>query len=648
MIRDAIEVTKESEKDGTEFFFKEDKAEGEFSFYVLKRILQGSGGSIYLFITYVIIPFYLIVCARKSRENLFDWGDVFYKDPDNPVKDSKILWAAFFWYSISWVPSAINKLTVFWSFLWLGRQLHSKMSFRLLHAKINNFLKRVPMGVFINRFSNDIDTVDKKMADNFFDVSFYIPKTCLNIYSVVDGLKTWFTIIPLLVYTAISVVMRNKYMNVKRDMARLFQLTRSPVIGLGAASISGGPVIRSLGNQKYIEAKSEHLIDENSKNRLIEIASDAWFEITLAVFNCFVVLLPSYGILVWLVYSESKKKTLDVEILGEDPSDRNLTDLSFFMVMIVAFSNDLTFLLKCICLSEGNFVSVERCCNFEQIEPEKGYKSYKEDERIFEEPIKSIKRARETLRAHERKNLFKTGEIEIKGVHAKYPTSREDVLKDINLHIKSGEKIGIVGRTGAGKSSFIKLLWRGLEHHKGYIRIDGINSKTVDLKEYRDQFTVISQQTSLFEGSIAINISPTPLKSEKIREIEDLFLRLKFPESKLEEPGLGFKLETDASNLSEGEKQILSFVRGVYNKRQIVIMDEASAYVDNSIEKEIRDITDQRFQGCTMFIIAHRIQSVMKCDKILVMGDGKVLEFDAPEVLLSDPNTEFSKICQRI
>ena len=345
--------------------------------------------------------------------------------------------------------------------------------------------------------------------------------------------------------------------------------------------------------------------------------------------------MPCYGILLATLYYT------DID------DDQQFNNLTIFMMMIVDFSNQLVLLLKKLSFTEGKLVSVERCHQFEKIEPETGYLSFADDAKVFETPKRDLAIAKAVLRRHKRVEMFSEGGIELRGVSARYPTGSKDVISNITLSIRAKEKVGIVGRTGAGKSTFIKLLWRGMDFYQGEIEIDGQDISRIDLKRFRDQITVISQQTNLFEGTIAENISPKPMSAERLKETEELLRKLKFPASKLEIQNLEFHLETDASNLSEGEKQIISYVRGVYNKRRIVILDEASAYVDNETEKGFKELAEEEFRDSTVFIIAHRIQTVIDCDKILVLEDGRVLEFDTPAALLADPRTEFYKICQK-
>ena len=614
------------------YFLKEDKAKGSISWAVLNRTFKGSGGYLWFFFTYFVVPFSLIYGYYQLRYTSLDWGESFTEKGE---KNNKEVREVGYWAIYISILGFLKRYCVFISLVWLGRSMHAKMVFRILHSKINEFMKRIPMGQIMNRFSNDIDVIDKEVGDYLFWLNYILPKCYLNLYSIVFGVQNPFMVFPPIIFLIIAFTMRTRYMAPKREITRLFQITTSPVIGLGSSCIIGGPVIRCIKNEAYLQDKMEDNINENTKNYIMDIGLDGWFTNNLALFDLFIVQIPSYALLLWTLYD----KDFD--------SKEDFKKLTLFMLLIVDFATDLGEFLNYACMAEGKFVSVERCAKFEQIDPEPGYLSYKKDAAVFEQPKKNLKEAKAVLKKYRRQELFPRGLIELRNVSARYPTGTKDVVDDVSITFEPGEKIGIVGRTGAGKSTFIKLLWRGMEPYKGEIKIDGQDISKIDLKTFRDQITVISQQTNLFEGSIADNISPEPMSEQKIRETENILRRLKFPSKKLEIADLKFHLETDASNLSEGEKQIISYVRGVYNKRRIVILDEASAYVDNETEKGFKELAETEFGDSTVLIIAHRIQTVINCDKILVLGGGRVLEFDSPQDLLADSSSEFYQICKK-
>jgi ABC-type multidrug transport system fused ATPase/permease subunit len=282
------------------------------------------------------------------------------------------------------------------------------------------------------------------------------------------------------------------------------------------------------------------------------------------------------------------------------------------------------------------------------IRPEIGYKQFEEEKRNFNKALRNKKKALRNLKKEIRNRSYKVerGEIKFKGVYAKYPSSQKYALKDINLVIPAGQKVGVVGRTGAGKSSFIKLLWRGLKAKKGEITVDDVVIDAIGLKEYRTQLTVIAQTPSLFEGTIASNISQTPMKPKEIQKIKEKMLEIGFSRTKLEKKNLSFKVETEGANLSQSEKQIICLMQSIRKKKKIVILDEATAYVDKKIEKKFQKMMDERFEGSTVFLVAHRISNILDCDRILVFDSGRIVEDGSVEELLANKQGMFYSMVQ--
>ena len=279
-------LIKEKEaKAKSDFFLQEEKAQGSLSSETIKRTLKASGGYIWNLLTYLIVPFGVMYGLRKMKEDASSWGNGY----SDGVKKDDLMYRVLIWTAYIALLGFFKRLFVFISIVWMGREMHAKMVFRILHCKINEFMKRIPAGQIINRFSNDIDIIDKEIGDNAYNLNYLIPKNVLNVYSIAIGADNPYMIIPLTACVFVSLFMRSLYMNGKREVVRLFQITRSPVIGLGTSCVLGGSVIRRLGNQGYLQAKLEKMVDENSKNRLMDIGLDAWFSVNMAMIDFFVV-----------------------------------------------------------------------------------------------------------------------------------------------------------------------------------------------------------------------------------------------------------------------------------------------------------------------------------------------------------------------
>lgn len=563
---------------------------------------------------------------------MLSWGEDFCK---KGIKNYTMMWLQLFMVGVLGFAGFFNSFLIYLSFTWVSKKMHAKMVFRVLHAKVIEFLQRIPMGRFLNRFSNDIDAIDNKYGNFIVGVTIFFFLTVMNFFVFFFSTKSFWLIIPGIVYSVVGYYYRNLYMKVKREMVRLFAISKTPIVGLGTSTILGGPVIRSIGNQEYFREKIDFYVEENTKNGIMYIGLDSWFKVQLTLYNFFLVMLPCYGLLLYSLQT------------GDDKDKSNST-IALFMLRVVEFAQDYGAFLAEVSSAETLLISAERCKAFEEIEPEEDYKNFEEDRKIFENPHKKLKKEKEVIRNRKHEEIFENGEIEMSHVVALYPTSTKPVLKDLSLKIKSGERIGIVGRTGAGKSSFIKLIWRALHPSEGEIFVSGQDISKLDLKLFRDQITVISQKPSLFEGPIWENISPVQFNKETENEIINTLISLGFSESKLETKGLNFQLDADGSNLSQGEKQILALVRAIHNKRKIVILDEATAYIDKECERKFQEKLNTSFEGCTMIVIAHRVKSVLDCDRIFVFDSGEIVERGKVGELMKNEDSIFAGIMSKM
>jgi ABC-type multidrug transport system fused ATPase/permease subunit len=292
-------------------------------------------------------------------------------------------------------------------------------------------------------------------------------------------------------------------------------------------------------------------------------------------------------------------------------------------------------------------IAVERCHHFEKIEPEPQYKSYKKDFELVDGSKSSI----EKLKKQQIKNteqIVTEGSIEFRDMSCKYATSQNPILSKLSFTIKPREKIGVIGRTGSGKSTLIKLLWRALDFYEGDIKIDGKSIKEVDLKSLRSQIMIVTQETALIEGTLRENIDIRLEDKSRDAEITAILTKLGFANPNYLKDGLDMAIDGEGSNLSAGEKQLISFARTLLDKKQIMILDEATANIDLKTEEKIQACVDQDFKDTTMLIIAHRIQTIMNCDRILILEKGKMAALDTPANLSNQKDSYFNNIINKM
>ena len=242
------------------------------------------------------------------------------------------------------------------------------------------------------------------------------------------------------------------------------------------------------------------------------------------------------------------------------------------------------------------------------------------------------------------------GSIRFENYSVQYRPETEIVLKNLNFEIKPKEKIGIVGRTGSGKSTIALCLFRILEAKEGKIYMDDVDISQIGLKKLRSNITIIPQDPTLMEGSLKFNIDP--LNNHTEQEIENVMREIGFwyiCERNLEEnknkpdneKGLNMIITENGGNISIGERQLICITRAILRKSKIIVMDEATASIDVNTENIIQKAINNLLNDSTILTIAHRIKTVLNSDRILVLDNGEVIEFDNPKTLLANKNSMF-------
>jgi ABC-type multidrug transport system fused ATPase/permease subunit len=236
------------------------------------------------------------------------------------------------------------------------------------------------------------------------------------------------------------------------------------------------------------------------------------------------------------------------------------------------------------------------------------------------------------------------GEIAFENVVMPYLPNTPPVLKGINFSMREGEKVGVVGRTGAGKSSLIVALYRLADISEGKIEVDSIDCSTVNLNKLRRSMAIIPQEPVMFGGTLRSNLDPFDEHPDE--ELYDVLRKcLLGPMVDSSEDGLQAKVETLGANYSRGTQQLICLARAMLNKSRVLLLDEATAALDSDTNAAVGRVLKEHFSDRTIFTIAHRLDTIIESDRILVMNAGVVAEYDPPDVLLDDPESIFYELC---
>ena len=285
------------------------------------------------------------------------------------------------------------------------------------------------------------------------------------------------------------------------------------------------------------------------------------------------------------------------------------------MVYMVSLSNDVRKLLNNFSKLENKFISFERCCAFANIPPEEGYKNLPAMKNYYKKIVNREIKGDDLkfVTPDDLQGWPRSGSVELRNYSVKYRVDLGYVLKNITFKLESGEKLGILGRTGAGKSTLISSIYRYFSVFQGDILIDGVPIKSLDIQQLRRSLTIIPQDPILFNATIRKNIDPSDRHSadDVERVLREIGLWNKFDSNN----GVNYMVDSGGSNLSQGEKQLICFGRALLEKNKVILMDEATANIDHTTEKIMQDLMKEKFGGCTIMMIAHKLNTVMNCDK---------------------------------
>ncbi|NXD76744.1 MRP3 protein, partial [Halcyon senegalensis] len=479
-----------------------------------------------------------------------------------------------------------------------ARTLHAALLENKFHTP-QSFYDTTPTGRIINRFSKDIYVIDEVIPPTIlmFLGTFF---TSLSTMIVIIASTPLFAvvIVPLAI---LYFFVQRFYVATSRQLKRLESVSRSPIYSHFSETVSGASVIRAYRRVKSFIDISDLKMDENQKSYYPGIVSNRWLGVRVEfVGNCIVLFAALFA------------------VIGRNSLNAGLVGLSVSYALQVTLS--LNWMVRMTSELETNIVAVERIKEYSETETEAPWiiegKSPPEDW-----PSK--------------------GELEFVNYSVRYRKGLDLVLKGLNLQVHGGEKIGIVGRTGAGKSSMTLCLFRILEAAKGEIKIDGVKISEIGLHDLRSRLTIIPQDPVLFSGTLRMNLDPfNKYSDEEIWKALELSHLKRFVSS---QPSmLDYECSEGGENLSVGQRQLVCLARALLRKTRILILDEATAAIDLETDDLIQMTIRTQFEDCTVLTIAHRLNTIMDYTRVLVLDNGTVAEFDTPASLIASKGIFYS------
>ncbi|KAJ8684219.1 hypothetical protein QAD02_020011 [Eretmocerus hayati] len=496
------------------------------------------------------------------------------------------------------VITAISKCLLFYKICMnASRSIHNEMFSCVLRASMR-FFNQHSSGQILNRFSKDTGSMDEILPTTMIE--------SIEIFSVILGVVVqvlfinWWSILPMILTGSLYWKIQTFYVPTAYKIKRLEGAAKSPVLSYVTSSIEGLVAIRSARAQSTVCRRFDSRQDEHTRTHSLSISIASAFGLWLDLTSVVLVAFVTFGCL----FADSSIHASTVGLA---------------ITQILMLCGMMQRGIRQLAETVTQMTSVERILQFTELDQE-------EDDYCSAALAKPPK----AWPSH--------GKIEFSDFSLRYSDDQEPVLNNINLMIESGSKIGIVGRTGAGKSSLISALFR-LAPAEGKLLIDDLDTASVGLRELRNRISIIPQEPVLFSATLRDNLDPShEFEDERLwAALEDVQLNKTF--APLELP-----IECGGKNLSGGQRQLLCLARAIVKRSRVLVLDEATANLDPTTEALIRETIDTKFAECTVLHVAHRLESVIGSDRVLVVDEGRIAEFDRPQALLQRQDSALTKL----
>lgn len=503
-----------------------------------------------------------------------------------------------------WISCLLRSFLFYVLSLSATRTLHNRMFSSVIRAPVL-FFDTNPIGRVLNRFSKDIGFLDDILIYSFCEfLQFFMRFLGIIITAVIAN---YYLIIVIVILCVVFVLFRQYYLRMARTIKRIEASRRSPLYSHISMTLQGLSTIRAYGMVQEMVKVFYNYHNKHTQAWFLYIVSSRWFGMRIDA-------LSSLFITTVVFVSIPLAGSLSPGLVG----------LALFYA--ISLNGMFQYCMRLSAEVENLMVSAERVIAYgEDLPSEAPF----ETDPLLEKPPSTWP---------------ESGRIELKDLTYRHSETSPLVLKGLSAVIGSGEKIGIVGRTGAGKSSLASALFR-LAEPNGSIKIDDVEVLILGLHDLRRHLSIIPQDPVLFTGTVRYNLDPFGSydDGEIWRSLEQV--QLKWSIELLDE-GLEAVVTEGGSNFSVGQRQLFCLARALLRRNKILILDEATANVDLETDAIIQQVIREQFSQCTILTIAHRLETVMDSDRIMVLRFGEIAEFNEPHVLLSKPNSYLLRLVE--
>ncbi|KAJ2744382.1 hypothetical protein GGI20_003014 [Coemansia sp. BCRC 34301] len=513
---------------------------------------------------------------------------------------------------VDWVNEVVGSLRA-------SRRFHSRLFARVIMAT-PRFFDKTPIGRVISRFSRDMRTVDGAILTEITGLASQLLHM-LSVFAIISAVTPPFVVVAVLMSLAYA-WLGVYYLNATRELKRLDSVAMAPLLSLFSELITGVESIRAFGAQNQYTMEAMHRVDVHNRPYYLLWAANRWLCSRIELLGCLVAFSTTLLFLLSL-------DTIDAGLAG------------FVLMYAISFSDYMLWFIRNYCDCEISMNAVERINQYMALDQEAP---------MFVDSSKPPVWPR-------------TGNVDVQDLVVEYVPGTP-VIHGISFAAAHGEKIGVVGRTGAGKSTLSLAFLRFIEAAQGRILLDNVDIANVGLEDLRRNVTIIPQDPVLFNGTIRFNLDPFSEHPDAL--LWDALKRShlvhdpapsssSIPASVTEVGGmtgifksLDAEIKENGRNLSLGQRQLVALARALVRRSRLIIMDEATASVDFDTDDRIqRTIRGSEFADSTLFCIAHRLRTVIDYDRVLVLDNGRIAEFDTPWNLLHIENGLFKSMCEK-